>query len=301
VHSRSHDFGHPVGNELSSRLTELLPVVPVTMTGFAGALQSRELAADSEFDANLLAEALLRRVPEAPSAPMEIALLFKELTRGRWRIACCFSSDESFFVALTSPDRITSDRRLASKRLDVLEKVLLYGGQKPVAAELGLAPSTVAIIAGNCLRAMGLDCGASRAPVPLALAVHAQHEKTSLTQARLRTVTHAGRTYTVVSTQRPEVCLSEALSRAEFAVTRLLLEGKTHAEISAIRRTSVRTVANQLAAAFHKLGVSGRSELVCYLVNPDFEPLSDASACPDRGREQPLLNTLPRPSNAASM
>ncbi len=32
-----------------------------------------------------------------------------------------------------------------------------------------------------------------------------------------------------------------------------------------LRQTSKRTVANQLASAFHRLGISGRAELLCLL------------------------------------
>jgi DNA-binding NarL/FixJ family response regulator len=160
------------------------------------------------------------------------------------------------------------DRRLTRKKLDVLERVLLRGGQKPVAAELGLAPSTVAIISGNCLRAMGLECGASRTPLALALAVHALYGRTDLSTARLSQLTHRGTPYTIMSAARPDQRFADELSPAELAVTRLLIEGMSHAQIGVVRHTSLRTVANQLASAFHKLGVSGRCELVCRLLAP---------------------------------
>lgn len=221
------------------------------------------------------------------SVAVDVGLLWTELCAGRFRVASSFFNDSSCFLALKSEGNPRPDRRLARRRLHVLEKVLLAGGQKPVAAELGLAPSTVAIIAGKCLRAMGLDCGASRAPLPLALSVHALHGMTTLRSARLSTVCCEGNTYTVVSTPRPERSLGSELSPAEFAVTQLLVEGKSHAEIAAVRQTSVRTVANQLAAAFHKLGVSGRSELICRLINPDFEPATSPRVVNPQPRLQP--------------
>jgi DNA-binding CsgD family transcriptional regulator len=61
---------------------------------------------------------------------------------------------------------------------------------------------------------------------------------------------------------RPDVELWPTLSRSEAAVARLLVEGKSHAEIAALRGTSRRTVANQLAASFHKLHISGRAQLL---------------------------------------
>jgi DNA-binding NarL/FixJ family response regulator len=54
----------------------------------------------------------------------------------------------------------------------------------------------------------------------------------------------------------------DRLTPAERAVTSLLLGGLSNAEIAAKRGTSERTVANQIAAIFRKLGVSSRTELV---------------------------------------
>jgi DNA-binding NarL/FixJ family response regulator len=54
----------------------------------------------------------------------------------------------------------------------------------------------------------------------------------------------------------------DRLTPSERAVTSLLLGGLSNAEIAAKRGTSERTVANQIAAIFRKLGVSSRTELV---------------------------------------
>src|SRR5690606_13440073 len=56
------------------------------------------------------------------------------------------------------------------------------------------------------------------------------------------------------------------LSGAEHAVARLLVEGKSYAEMAWLRGTSVRTVANQVASIFQKTGVSGRAEFLSALV-----------------------------------
>ena len=45
-----------------------------------------------------------------------------------------------------------------------------------------------------------------------------------------------------------------------------MVSGDSDAEIAARRGTSVRTVSNQLAALYRKLGVRGRSELVAAVV-----------------------------------
>jgi DNA-binding CsgD family transcriptional regulator len=52
------------------------------------------------------------------------------------------------------------------------------------------------------------------------------------------------------------------LSWAESDVARHILAGRSNSEIAVLRRCSTRTVANQVAALFRKLGVRSRLELV---------------------------------------
>ncbi|HVW29406.1 MAG TPA: helix-turn-helix transcriptional regulator [Polyangiaceae bacterium] len=58
------------------------------------------------------------------------------------------------------------------------------------------------------------------------------------------------------------------LTCAEREVALLVLDGLTNAEIGIQRKTSPRTVANQVAAVFRKLGVHGRLELIRRLALP---------------------------------
>jgi DNA-binding CsgD family transcriptional regulator len=54
---------------------------------------------------------------------------------------------------------------------------------------------------------------------------------------------------------------ADELTPAERAVAELAAEGLTNAAIAARRQSSPHTVANLLAAAYAKLGISGRREL----------------------------------------
>jgi DNA-binding CsgD family transcriptional regulator len=56
-----------------------------------------------------------------------------------------------------------------------------------------------------------------------------------------------------------------ALTKAERAVVDLALGGLSNAEIARRRRSSPRTVAGQLAAAYRKLGIGSRRELTAKL------------------------------------
>ncbi|HEY8944571.1 MAG TPA: helix-turn-helix transcriptional regulator [Polyangiaceae bacterium] len=69
-----------------------------------------------------------------------------------------------------------------------------------------------------------------------------------------------------MSVERPETLLRDHLTAAEYDVTCKVLEGASYAEISVCRSKSNRTVANQMASVFHRLGVSGRSALIARLL-----------------------------------
>lgn len=54
----------------------------------------------------------------------------------------------------------------------------------------------------------------------------------------------------------------EPITQSETEVMKLMLEGLSNAEIARSRGRAVRTVANQVASLFRKLGVNSRSELM---------------------------------------
>lgn len=58
------------------------------------------------------------------------------------------------------------------------------------------------------------------------------------------------------------------LTRAERAIANRLARGETNAQIAVARRTSPRTVANQISALYRKVGVTSRAELVVRLRGP---------------------------------
>ena len=60
------------------------------------------------------------------------------------------------------------------------------------------------------------------------------------------------------------------LSLAERDVLVGVLAGKTNSEIATERRTKTRTVANQVARAFAKLGVRSRAELIARCARQEF-------------------------------
>jgi len=60
-----------------------------------------------------------------------------------------------------------------------------------------------------------------------------------------------------------------ALTQSERHVLTAILEGRLQRDIAAARCSSPRTVANQVASIFRKLGVSSRRELIARILGPD--------------------------------
>lgn len=192
-----------------------------------------------------------------------LGALWDELIGGGCKIERHFFDDHSCGLVVSRGHADAGAGSLPERHAQILERALVEGGQKSVAIDLGLSQSSVTHILKQCFAFMGLSCWPSRTPLLLVLAAHAAqfrrreripHEPVSGLPVR--------ETIRVV---RPDLELGAALSPAEYAVMRLLVEGSSYAEIAVLRRTSVRTVANQLAAVFHRLGISGRAELFCLL------------------------------------
>lgn len=123
------------------------------------------------------------------------------------------------------------DLSVLSPRERVVVESLREGvALKVVALELAIAPSTVSMHVASAARKLGLD-------------------------GRLALVRGAGVDGATLVDRLP------GLAPGERAVAELALLGLTNAEIGARRRTSARTVANQLATVYRKLGVGSRAEL----------------------------------------
>jgi len=222
-----------------------------------------------------------------------LAALWTELLNGYCRVERTEFTPQSCSVVVSRAHRVAGDTRAAlpARDIQILERSLLEGVRKSVAADFGLCPSSVAEILRRCFAFMGLSCWPSRIPLVLVMAAHAKAssprtEKLVLTQNQqfLRQT---------IGAARPDNDLASSLSPAEFAVTRLLIEGRSYVEVARLRQTSRRTVANQLASGFHRLGISGRAELLCLLAKqkvaswqaspPSSRPLLRPAAAPPSG------------------
>ncbi len=149
--------------------------------------------------------------------------------------------------APTAPD----PRSLAPEERPVLHYVAMGHANKLIAYELGVPPRTVATRIAAIRRKLGLR---SR--------VEIVDRYTALVQMEFaRVASSAGAAVYAGSAPRPGPA-DAGLTPAEREVTRLARRGLSNKQIAAQRACAPRTVANLLAAAFKKLGVSSRAELV---------------------------------------
>jgi DNA-binding NarL/FixJ family response regulator len=187
--------------------------------------------------------------------------IWRRLLEGDAIVVDEFFYQERSFLAFRR--RARQSRSFRMKRdLDILEQALSGIDQKVLASELRLASSTITAALRRALEFIGLECIPSRAPLLLALLAHAAKHSGSVAHGHARDLEFDGRGYCLFSARVPECGPAHALSPAVRAVVRLRAEGRSHAEIAEYRRTSRRTVANQLASAFQRLGVSGRTNLI---------------------------------------
>jgi DNA-binding CsgD family transcriptional regulator len=68
-------------------------------------------------------------------------------------------------------------------------------------------------------------------------------------------------TYVLIGFERGGSGIAPALTEAEEQVALALLAGRSQAEIARLRGSAPRTVANQVASIFRKLGARSRTEL----------------------------------------
>jgi len=213
--------------------------------------------------AGLIGSASARALDEGAS----LSALWTELVTGLCKIEHTEFTQNTCTVTVTRgrPSGAAEGARLSARDTEILERALLEGVRKSVAVDFGLCPSSIAEILRRSFVFMGLSCWPSRIPLLLVMAAHAKHAPDVQRAAKVLLAQNQQYPRQSISVARPDAELAEWLSPAEYAVTRLLIEGKSYQEMAKLRATSKRTVANQLASAFHRLGISGRAELLCLL------------------------------------
>jgi DNA-binding NarL/FixJ family response regulator len=177
---------------------------------------------------------------------------------GRLRLIAIARSDPG--LALRVRRETITPRVTPAKERRVLALLITGASQKQIAYEIGVSPPAVSICVRNLLAWLGLDQTLHLILLVRAVDGISEPELVAMGQRR------ADREFDVHVAPDPDAVAR--LTLAELDVTLAALVGHGNSTIAARRRRSLRTVVNQLAAVFRKLGISGRLELVSRLTLP---------------------------------
>jgi DNA-binding NarL/FixJ family response regulator len=144
--------------------------------------------------------------------------------------------------------------KLSARERCVIERLIGGSSQKTVSYDLGVALTTVSVHLRVALDKLGIRLWEHAV---LAGALIQRGDTVGSSAGALG----GDPSLAVAKVELCRQALSE-LTSAEREVALLVLDGLTNAEIGVQRKTSPRTVANQVAAVFRKLGVHGRLELI---------------------------------------
>jgi DNA-binding NarL/FixJ family response regulator len=204
------------------------------------------------------------------SKPTDAIAIWNAVVAGRWTLLDQFDSDgDRCFVARQNHPDVPGSP-LSERERQIVAHASRGYSNKHIAYDLGLCSSTVAAQLTSAARKLGVS---SRETLLHAFAVlggntdhaaddddpPARHhdDDTTIRVVRFR---HDDQECALIRISiAPR--LPESLTAAEAAVATLAIEGLSNAAIARRRKTSVRTVANQLRSIYSKLAVGSRRQL----------------------------------------
>lgn len=190
--------------------------------------------------------------------------LWQSLVAARWTLVDRFESDgRRFVVAHRNPPPVNEAFGLTERERQVAAHAAAGLSNKAIAYALGLPSGSVATGLETACTKLGLPDRVALITVGAALGV-AWCPKNGIKSPATATTVSFGHPATELAYASAKSAAPE-LPPALQEVVRLLCAGRSQAEIAAARNVSPRTVANQVAAIYQRLGLSGRSELVAYM------------------------------------
>ncbi len=201
------------------------------------------------------------RAEQLGATPIAWGPTWHSLKSGSLQVIHAFATPERYYLVLGERagggDAAIADDMAAT----VTERWLRGTPQKVLAIEADLNPSTISHFLQRGLRRLGISCRPTQVPVVVGMLAAAAAGIPPVDPGRSARLEYRARECLVLGVARPEALLSRYVSPAEYVTLRMLAEGSTYAQIAGSRRVAPRTVANQVASGFRRLGVSGRLEL----------------------------------------
>lgn len=226
-------------------------------------VEDMDMTVDAQRIATL--RGLARNVHGRLALGPDLSAIWASVTRRELEIVDAFSDEHCSYLIL----RLRSGERISPKErsLQMLLRVLVGENRKEVSSDFGVSSSTLAALLRRELLDIGLACPPSRVPQVLVMLAHGARGFENPGHSFLGNVQCDEQEYLVVGNQL-DSALIRSLPPAVRAVVKQRVEGSSHADIAVQRQTSCRTVANQLAVAFQRLGVSGRLDLLHRILCP---------------------------------
>ena len=178
---------------------------------------------------------------------------------GRWSIVARRESSAGVhFLAVQNPVDGAPMRRLTSREIEVVQALMRDEPAKVLAEDLGITESALARRSNAAFRKMGVRSRAECALVFAALTAICHDDARALaarssdgrTDANLR-----------IAWSVQELCVARGMTPSEASIVPMLIAGVSDGEIAERRGVARRTVANQTASVYRKLGVCSRFEL----------------------------------------
>lgn len=202
-----------------------------------------------------LQDAVRSREAERSARTMDGGI-WSELVHGNWTLIDRFDSDRQRNVlAIRNAPAGRSLCCLTKRELEVLEQARSGASNKEIALNMNLSAASVTRV---------LQCAARKLNATIADMLRFSRAEV----VKCREILLGMTTLSVFSQCEPTEPQYE-LSDAEKIVAAAVLRGCSNHEIATMRGRSMRTVANQLASIFEKVGVHSRRELVARMGGHD--------------------------------
>jgi len=174
--------------------------------------------------------------------------LWSELIDGRWTLIDRFDADgRRFVLALRNTPLGANLCRLNQREVDALALARNGASNKAISITLGVAPAT----ATRLLQSAATKLNAGLADV-------LQFERTDGRRCREILLGSSQ----IRAHEQACDAMRSLLSEAELEIVIAVLRGHSNQQIATARGRSTRTVINQLASVYEKLGIHSRRELV---------------------------------------
>lgn len=217
-----------------------------------------------------------------PSEPATLAeqrplgAIWRALSRGELVVHRISSNGPNTLVVFVerSPNEAEANG-LSDMSRAILERVLDGTSLKVIAMEADVSLSSASTRFSTAAKSLGLPGRIAALPVVLAELRCADRVNSQATAAAYR-LWGEGVRYLVMISPRADVELAWQLPPAEFEACELFLHGLSYRQIAKRRRTSVRTIANQLSAVFRRLGISGRLQLLARVASASLDATTSA-------------------------